>query len=639
MARSIVPIRRIAHPRSAMFAAVTAAVVALAGCQGARPRVEALEPMTLPDRFRNADDENAPDRARVGLLSDDVKRNADAIAEGRWWRVFGSSELDGLVDRALANNRDLRIATLQIAQAKIRADQVVADGKPRITAPLQLGLQVPGGQVGAVPISRSSSDPQASYQASIRGSWQPDIWGERQGMTESADLQVLRALYERENVQRNTIAALVTAYINYLAANDAIRLLRESEATERVLSILLEERLAAGDATVDELERRRVSLNTLVLGLPALEQQREEARSTIAYLVGAVPGDLDLSAGSLDALAPPRSVEALPIMLLFQRPDIRAVEARIRAASADIEVMRARMMPALSLTAQSGLSSLVLSQLVSPQSFFWNVIPSLALTLFDGGRRDADRALSQATYEEMLETYGRTVLQAVREVEGALAGLRAARDHYHAQQRVTRAGLGLLQVSESGFGVGSVDRSMLLEAKKNYQRYLEDERKREADLLRAHVTLHQALGAGASWSPDEEVRVLARASDTELYLGDRGQVMPTAGFQVVLGGIHHQSAVPAVWRDLNVRHTAVMQGRGLRVRRSGIAEWPGGRPQTWHQLGITRFESRHEAETFCRALQRAQQTCSVEGPMSEGGRWDDRVGRIDAPQRSTASPR
>lgn len=598
------------HARTTLALALAAALGLLAGCGTPPSRKDPAAQVALPAAYRNAA------AASASLLPDiapDASPDAAARrAHGAWWRVFASPALDRLVDQALANNRDLRIATLQLAQARLRVDQVVADGKPRLTAPLQAAVQAPGGQVGAVPVSRSNSRPQTSFQASVQGLWTPDLWGERAGMAESAEMQVWRAVHERENLQRNLVGNLVGAYIGFLLANDSIHLARESEATGRSIVGLLEQRLAAGDATADELEQKRAALYTLQMVMPGLEQQREEARNALAVMVGSVPSELTLSDAGLDGLAAPEIAAELPSALLFQRPDIRAVEARMRSAQADISVARARMLPSLNLSAQLGQSGLGVLQLLQPQNLFWNLISGMAVSIFDGGRKEADKALSQAGYEEMVETYARTVLQAVREVEGALVSLRSARDQLALQQRMTGSGLNSFKLSASAYQVGALDSTTLMEARKNYQRTLEDERRRKAEYLKAHVALYQALGGGGlPAGAADELAALAGSADAELFASQRSSAKPGSGWQVNLAGVYHQSTITAVWRDLAARYPQEMQAHGLRARLVGRIESSDELPQAWHQLSVTRFAGRDEAERFCSALRGKQQACTV----------------------------
>ena len=227
----------------------------------------------------------------------------------------------------------------------------------------------------------------------------------------------------------------------------------------------------------------------------ALEQQLEEARNTIAFLVGTVPGDITLAEHGMQTMVLPELPNTLPSALLLQRPDIRAVEARMRAAHADIRVARARLLPPVDLSAQNGLSAATLAQMLQPTSFFWNAIAGVIVNIFDGGRKELDKAYAESYYREMVETYAKTVLQAVREVEGALTSLRSSRARLAAQQGAVQDGLKQYHLSQAAFRLGALDQSLLLEAQRNYQRYLEDEQRLKGGHLKAFISLQEAIGS------------------------------------------------------------------------------------------------------------------------------------------------
>ena len=170
----------------------------------------------------------------------------------------------------------------------------------------------------------------------------------------------------------------------------------------------------------------------------------------------------------------------------------------MRAANADIEVARARLLPPIDLSVQGGYSGLSIAQLLQPQNFLLSTIASLAVTIFDGGRREGEKAYANAYYEEMVETYAQTVLQAIREVESALSTLRSTNLRLDAQKRSTRATLNLFKIASESFLLGAVDLTTVLDTRKNYQRSVDETQKLKADLLRSYVNLSQALGSTAS---------------------------------------------------------------------------------------------------------------------------------------------
>jgi NodT family efflux transporter outer membrane factor (OMF) lipoprotein len=419
--------------------------------------------------------------------------SAQASVTGHWWQRYGSDELDTLVAQALRLNSDLRIANLQVAQAKIRLKQNKAGALPTILAPVRVASQGSGG----------TADTLQSSQLGLQGSYRLDIWGEQRASTESAQQQVLRASFDRDNVERNVVGGLVSAYIAYLLAGDNLDMARQNEQVAKDILQTVEKRLALGDTTRDELDQQQGNVAFQQATLATLENQREDIRTTISRLVGVLPAELKLTDRGIDALAVPQVDAGVPSALLLNRPDIRTVEARMAAANANIELARARLLPPIDLAGQVGYSGLTLAQLLQPQSFFWNAVASLSVTIFDGGRRQGDKALAQSSYEEMVETYRQTIYQAIREVESAVSSLRTASLRLEAQKRSARAALNMFKTASDAFALGAVDLTTLLEARRNYQRSQDDMQKTKAELLSANAGLALAIGGNTMVSKEK----------------------------------------------------------------------------------------------------------------------------------------
>ena len=260
------------------FIAALAFAGLLAGCQSTGTKSDGVN-MPMPAAYRNAaaPAPGEPEPAVRAIHAD-------------WWTQFGSEELNRLVDRALAHNADLRVATLQVAQAKIRADQVRAGRLPSITAPVRAVAQGQG----------TTNDSQQNSQATLAGTFRLDVWGEQRALVESAEMQLARAVHERENVQRTTIGNLVTSYIAYLSVSDSILIARENEAVAAAMLLSVERRMVLGDATSNDLEQQQAMLFNQQVVLPGLENQQEDLRSAISRLVAGLPGNLVLSERGLE---------------------------------------------------------------------------------------------------------------------------------------------------------------------------------------------------------------------------------------------------------------------------------------------------------------------------------------------------
>lgn len=596
----------------------------LGGCTSSPTKQpEAISPkeamaIQLPDRFHHQ------------------ALKAEKLGVPIWWKALNCEEFDQLVDRALANNPDLRIATVQVVEAKIRADQVTAGGSPTLTAPLASAIQAPGGVVGNVPVGTSNRDPQRTLQTSLAGRWRLDIWGERKSMQESADLQFWRSVFERENAQRILISTLANTYIGYLAANDTLRLARDEETLAKELVKTLEQRFILRDATTDQLDQGRAMLYALQTAIPGYEQQREEAKTNLAFLIGAVPQHLTLSDQGLDAITAPSIPNSLPSSLLAERPDIRLIEARLKSAHADIDVARARLLPPIDLSSQIGFSGLSPSQLLQAQFFFWNAIASSTASIFDGGAKELDQAASQVFYQEMVETYARTVLQSVKEVESALTSMRVGQAKLKAQGEVVRVGLNMSKTSQQAYAVGAVDLSAILESQKKYRRDLLDQQQLKSDLLKAYINLYQALGAGVAKGLGEDLTLIGTEPEAIVFSNQTNQVESSVTrkkanrikansnnaqankeWEVELYGVFDRSVLPALWRDLNHRYPAQIEQQSLRAYLGDHVNNERHELTAWYRVAVVGFQSQQEAKTLCDAMQSQQQSCSIT-PSGEG---------------------
>ncbi len=569
------------------------------GCKTPGPKARAND-LPIPNAYRNAPE-----------VLDNPSGNPSAPKPARsdWWRQYGSEELNALVDRALANNPELRTATLQIVQAKVRLEQARAGKLPSISAPIRLVGQ------GA----SSTTDTQQSTQASLQGSYRFDIWGEQQALVESAHMQLLRSVFERENVQRSVIANVVSTYIAYLIAGDSLRVAHENVKSAQDILHTVEQRFAAGDATDNEVEQQRAALFTQQATIPGLESQRDDSKTALARLLGTVSANVLLSEKGIDELQIPVLETSLPSTLLLRRPDIRMVEARMQSASANIEVARARLLPPLDFTTQFGYSSASLVQVLQPQNLFWNTATTLAVTIFDGGRREGENTIAQAAHEEMVIAYGQTVYQAIREVESALSNLRATSLRLEAQKQSLRASLHLFRNASEAYTLGSVDLTALHESRRNYQRYHDDTLRTKADVLRTYSTLAQALGSGTTLEEtprgqQQTPMALTVRQNADIIVANPGTSLRPGAWEAELPGLFHRSALLPVARDMRSRFETAVKDRAIRgAYQGGLAQdfQDPNTTESWYRLSVTGFGSRPDADAFCATLHQAQQACRV----------------------------
>ena len=607
----------------------------------------------LPAQYKNTPPKDSPTPTSTSTPIESAVKTAtpDATKEVglvEWWRAFGNLELVELIDRGLANNPDVRIATQQMAEAKTRVDQARAGLLPTLSAPIEFANQAPGGAIGSV-TPGSSPTSQRTYQASLQGSWRVDLWGERSSLAESAKFQLWQAAFNRDNVQRNMTANLASSYVEYLSLNDRLKLARETDAILSHMLDSIEKRVNIGDATLIELDQQKAAIFAVRATIPTLEQQREDALTSIAFLVGSVPGSLKLSSDGLDALFLPAVIPALPSSLLLRRPDVRMAEARLLSADADVDVARARLLPPLDLSAQVGHSSLAMSQFFQPSTLFWNAISNLTVSIFDGGKLKSDKENAQAIHEEMVETYARTIYQAAREVENALAGIRLTGNRLASQQEATTSARQAWDISAKVYAVGGLDYQALLDAERSYHNYLNDYMRIKMDSFHGYISLFQALGGGVNFVeqlPGKGVRPIQARGDVfgsvSLDASKVSLVAPKSGFatdgvdwsdealikggeslqienfwQVELLGLYHRSTIGATWRDLRTRYPKLMESRVVRPRLEGKIENGADVQLSLFRLYVSKFPTPEAAHELCAALKANYQRCRVVSSRSD----------------------
>lgn len=589
------------------------------------------------------------------------------------------------MDRALANNPDLRIAALRIAQSKARLDQAGADKVPVITMPVQVKNEYPDfGPGRGNPNGNNKS--RMTHLISLKGDWRPDIWGETSSLYESAELQLLRATYQRDDMQRNVVANVAVNYMEYLSLNDRLRVARETEKSLEEMLASVNARLEAGDATITEMEQQKAAVYSVKATIPVLDQQREVVLNRLASLIGSVPVALKLSNKGLDSAKFPAVLPGVPSALLLHRPDVRAVEARLLAADADIDVARARVLPPLDLTAQVGYGSTYLSKLFMPQALFWSTIANLSVTVFDSGKRSKEVEFAQVVHEELLETYVRVIYDAVREVDDSLSAISFMGKRLEAQGVAADSSLRAWNFSQEAFMAGAVDYLVVLDTQRTYQRNLDDWYNVRMDRYRGLINLFSALGGGVALGesrhggdalPGEGTRpappageighgaVLAEADAMPKAENDAAQSQPEnqpqsqpenqsgsiaakvdavshseaqaegidwAGnllrsganhWLVELSGVYDRGAVLPAWRDLHARFPRqLIENRILLPQRQGQVNAAGKERASWYRLFIATFPDKKMAEEFCATLSAGQQRCGVVSSQSLAGKGD-----------------
>lgn len=345
-----------------------------------------------------------------------------------WENLIVDPALKTLVTKALANNRDVRVAALQVAQLRAQADVRSAVRWPNVNLGLTSSRQTVGDDK---PISSALT---AGVQITA---WEIDFFGRLQSLQEAALAQYLAAEETQQSTRLSLVSGVVTAWLN-LQTSDALWALSRQTATSREHALRLT-RLRFQNGIASALELRQSESLAASAQVTLAQQQRQRAldKNTLQLLVGQ-PVDQPLSDAELQPSAeitlPLAEVPVgVPSSVLLSRPDVRAAEQQLAAAQANVGAARAAFFPRLSLTASLGSASSELSGLFRSGNWGWAVAPQALLPIFDGGANQANLTSTLAGREIALTQYEKFIQVAFKEVNDALVSRISLAEQLRAQ--------------------------------------------------------------------------------------------------------------------------------------------------------------------------------------------------------------
>jgi outer membrane protein, multidrug efflux system len=414
----------------------------------------------------------------------------------RWWQVFGDPQLDELVGRAVAANQDLAAANARLREARASRREQFFDLLPTVTstASYQERRSSLGSVPGGFPILRDLS----LYDAGFDATWELDLFGRTRRLNQSARAAAEAAIASRDDVQRSVVAEVARNYFELRGAQSRLAVAqRNAETQSRVLE-LVRQRFDAGRGTGLDTARAEAVVATTLATVPPLEATVVRAMHRIEVLTGEVPGAL---ADSLAAEAPLPALPATvalgdPAQLLRRRPDVRAAERQLAAATARIGVAVADLFPRVTVNGSIGLQALTVDRLDDSRSDRRSFGPSLSWAFLDYGRIRQRINAAGARTDAALAQYQQSVLVALEETENALSDYGRERRRVALLERAAEQSVIASDLATQRFEVGVADFLTALDA---YRTALEAEdllaesRTRAATNL---VSLFKALAGG-----------------------------------------------------------------------------------------------------------------------------------------------
>jgi NodT family efflux transporter outer membrane factor (OMF) lipoprotein len=418
----------------------------------------------------------------------------DKDIPGEWWVLFQSVQLNTLIKESLQANPDVDAAQAALRQARenFYAQQgglfptlsANGSGQQQLASLASQGVAAPATQFGVV-------------AASLNVSYAPDVFGGVRRQVESKEATAEFQRFQLEATYLTLTSNVVVAAINLASLQAQI------DATNGIIAILnnslalVRRQFDLGGASRADVLAQEATLTQTQATLPPLQKQLAQQRNQLMRLVGRSPDQDRGESFDLARLKLPQELPlSLPSTLVEQRPDVRAAEAQLHAASADIGVAVANQMPQFTITGLLGFTAAGVSSLIVPGSGVWSIGLGIAQTVFDGAKLDHQRKAAIAAYEQAAAQYRGTVLSAFQDVANALRALQTDADTLRAQVAAEQTAAASLSLSEQQYQLGAVNYLTLLNAQQTYQTALINRLRAQAARYTDTAALFQALGGG-----------------------------------------------------------------------------------------------------------------------------------------------
>ncbi|MFT7773705.1 efflux transporter outer membrane subunit [Roseateles sp.] len=417
-------------------------------------------------------------------------KTADAKATDIGWReFFTDTTLQQLIEQALANNRDLRVAVLNVERAQAQYGVQRADRMPTVSAGAgQTATSAPGGTITR------------QYTATLGVSaYELDLFGRVKSLNDAALQQYLASDDARRSAQIGLVAQVAGGYLTLAADQERLRV-AEQTLLARQDSLRLTQRLqAAGVSSTLDLRQAEIAAETAQSDLASLTAQVAQDRHALELLVGQplTPAQWPTAGTAAPVTQLAELSAGLPSDTLLARPDVQQAERALQAANANIGAARAAFFPRISLTASAGTASSELDGLFRSGSGMWSFIPQVSLPIFDAGRNQANLKVAQVDRDIAVAQYEKAIQSAFRDVADALAQRATLGQQVASQQRLVTQTQDALRLAEARYEKGVDDRLATLDAQRSL--YAAQQGLIAARLAQQvnRVTLYKALGGGA----------------------------------------------------------------------------------------------------------------------------------------------
>jgi len=462
--------RRLTHALCAVSAAL------LAGC------------MVGPDYQRPT--------VETPLAYDYAEAQALETAALEWWKQLDDPVLDALIEKSLAQNKDLGVAAARVEEFHGRLMTTRSGLFP------QLGAGASAGRSRTPATSATPGFESTQIEADVFASWEIDLFGRLRRLTEAARADFLATEYARRATRIALVASVATGYITLRDLDQRLEISRETLASRKDAADLFHKRFKGGVVSEVQTSQADSEYSSAQASVAAFEQQVKQQENALSLLLGQNPGPIERGK-PIDEIAAPPIPADLPSSLLDRRPDILQAEQQLISANASIGAARAQYFPTISLTGLFGSASNALSSLWEGPAEVWSYAGAATMPIFTAGGVAGSVKTAQARQDEFLFAYESAIQNAFADVDNALVGAARTKDQLAATDDQVRALGRYAHLARRLYEGGYTSYLEVLDAERNLFNAQISQSALQNAHLGAIVGLYKALGYG--WPVDEPV--------------------------------------------------------------------------------------------------------------------------------------
>ena len=429
------------------------------------------------------------DRAEPPAAGEPAAKDAGRVTDD-WLATFGDARLSALVDEAQRNNPDLAAAVARRDRALAQAGFADSAFAPKVDAAFGASRRDSGTPAG----------PADRFDLGLSISWEIDVWGRIAKASAAAAADVVAAAADLEYARQSIAARTAQAWFLAIAGREQIALEQSLVAQRERLLRITGSRVEVGEAKPTDLDLAEGQTAAARDAVLAARGGVDAALRSLEALLGRYPAADVETGASLPPLPPPPPV-GLPSELLERRPDVVAADRRVAAAFQRVGAAKAAKLPRVALTAGGGTASGDLSSLLDPKQAVWNLGANLLGPLFDGGEREAQVRIAQATEQEALATYVKVAQRAFLEVETALGNERVLRAREVELADAARRLLRARDAAEARYAEGEASILDVDQIHTDHARAARALLQVRQELLQQRLNLHLALGGSFAARP------------------------------------------------------------------------------------------------------------------------------------------